>query len=79
MGTIREERETRDLTLEELSALTGLSKSTLDRAERGDSVSWTTARRIARTFGLKSSDLAGLNFSRRRRGAAANVHTEAGT
>ena len=56
--TIREERRKRDLTLEQLSQKTGLSKSFLSQIERGISEpSITSLKKISYVFGMSVVDL----------------------
>ncbi len=68
MATVREEREKRDLTHEDLASKTETSKSTIIRAEKGERVSRRTARAIAHVFGMKLEQLTDLNYVGKRNG-----------
>ena len=73
MGTLRQEREARFLTLEDLASKAEITKNTLIRAENGGVVSRKTAKAIARVFGLLPNQLDGLNYEGRRDVSVAHV------
>lgn len=79
MGTLREEREARNMTREELAAAAEVSLSTVNRAEDGvGSINRLNARRIARALNMAVKDLQGLNVRTvgKRRAAATDGNTK---
>lgn len=77
MATIREERENREMRLEDLASKAEISMRTLMRAEAGERVSRLTVKRIARVFGLQMKDLTGVDYVGKK-SAVNNVHPQAG-
>lgn len=57
-GTIRELRETRDLSMEDLAGLAEIHTTTLSKIERGiTNPRWESLRALATAFDIDSSDL----------------------
>ena len=52
-------RKQRRFTQDELAEESGVSRHTIGRAESGDMVRSTTARRLAETLGVRLEDLTG--------------------
>ncbi len=77
MGTIREERELRNLSHADVASKAEISTSTVIRAENGMLVLRRTARAIARVFGMQPEQLTDLNYVGKRK-VVAHVHTETG-
>ncbi len=62
MATLREVRESRFLSLEDLASMADCTKQTIIRAEKGDVISRKTAKHLGRALGLKPDELDGLNY-----------------
>ncbi len=66
MGTVREERESRYLSQEDLASKAEMSKTTVIRAESGERIARRSAWRIARVFGMKPEQITDLNYAGKR-------------
>src|SRR5687768_15402262 len=79
-GQLRDERQRRDLTLEEVAHRAGVGRSTIQRLESGEPSSLETYARVASALALRP-DLVFADPARRERGARADedvVHSAMG-